>query len=232
MTLPSIESLAQAARQELSVSAVREIPLGLIDPISGPAGTLEYDHGDGISITGGFVYRGSLIPELYGKYVFGDLALRAAPSRADGRLFYADLTSGEIDEFLLPQFTGGVLPNGLTIHGFGEDGNGELYALATNSPSSGTGGIVYAVRSVPEPESVTLLIAAGLALSIPRRRERYLHHSSHLDYQSGRTRNFPTFGQRFSYPHRLSFAGTEWAYGTTAKHRHTELYCLWPGPEV
>ena len=36
---------------------------------------MQYDHGDGISITGGFVYRGSGIPELFGKYVFGDLAL-------------------------------------------------------------------------------------------------------------------------------------------------------------
>ena len=52
------------------------VPADMIDPISGPLGTLEYDHGDGIAITGGFVYRGSAIPELYGKYVFGDLAIR------------------------------------------------------------------------------------------------------------------------------------------------------------
>src|SRR3989337_23135 len=64
------------------------MPVGLIDPISGPLGPLEYDHGDGISITGGFVYRGSTIPELFGKYVFGDLALRNLPPRVDGRLFY------------------------------------------------------------------------------------------------------------------------------------------------
>ena len=57
----------------------------MIDPISGPLGTLEYDHGDGISITGGFVYRGSDIPELYGKFVFGDLALRIAQT-VTGRL--------------------------------------------------------------------------------------------------------------------------------------------------
>jgi glucose/arabinose dehydrogenase len=127
------------------------VPAGLIDPIVGTLGTLEYDHGDGISITGGFVYRGTAIPELYGKYVFGDLALRVAPPRVDGRLFYADLTTGIINVFLLPQFpvvsAAGVLPNGLTVHGFGEDAAGELYAMTTNTPSSGTGGIIYKFMS-------------------------------------------------------------------------------------
>jgi glucose/arabinose dehydrogenase len=119
------------------------VPAGLIDPISGPSGTLEYDHSDGISITGGFVYRGSAIPELFGKYVFGDLAIRNAPPRIDGRLFWADLATGEIFEFLLPQFLNNRLPNQLTVHGFGQDGHGELYAMVTNTPSNGTGGIVY-----------------------------------------------------------------------------------------
>jgi glucose/arabinose dehydrogenase/plastocyanin len=120
------------------------VPAGLIDPISGPQGTLEYDHNEGISITGGFVYRGSAIPELYGKYIFGDLALRTAPVRADGRLFYADLQAGTINTFPLPQFGGtSVLPNGLTVHGFAQDGDGELYALVTNTSANGNGGIVY-----------------------------------------------------------------------------------------
>ena len=119
-------------------------PSGLIDPISGPQGTLEYDHNEGISITGGFVYRGSAIPQLYGKYVFGDLALKTQPVRADGRLFYADLQAGTMNAFPLFQFGGSaVLPNGLTVHGFGQDADGELYALVTNTSANGIGGVVY-----------------------------------------------------------------------------------------
>jgi hypothetical protein len=146
-------------------------PAGLIDPIFGPGGTLEYDHTEGISITGGFVYRGSLIPQLFGKYVFGDLAITGSPSRIDGRLFYADLVDGTIKEFQLPEFVNGKLPNSLTVHGFGQDDNGELYAMVTNTPANGTGGIVYKLEAfVPEPGSLALTAVAGI--SILRRRRR------------------------------------------------------------
>jgi hypothetical protein len=137
------------------------VPAGMIDPLSGPQGTLEYDHSDGISITGGFVYRGTDIPELFGKYVFGDLAIRGGP-RIDGRLFYADLASGEIFEFRLPLLLDDKLPDRLTVHGFGEDGPGELTAMVTNTPPNGTGGIVYQLsRVVPiefvfKPETILL----------------------------------------------------------------------------
>src|SRR5258706_7761423 len=125
------------------------IHAGLIDPITGTLGTLEYDHNDGISIIGGFVYRGAAIPELFGKFVFGDLALKTAPVRADGRIFYADLQTGLIKAFPLPQFGGSaILPNGLTVHGFGQDADGELYALVTNTSANGTGGIVYKIAAV------------------------------------------------------------------------------------
>jgi glucose/arabinose dehydrogenase len=146
------------------------LPAGLIDPITGTLGTLEYDHQDGISITGGFVYRGTAIPELFGKYVFGDLALRSSPTRADGRLFYADLQTGLIKEFLIPQFVNDQIPNGLTVHGFGQDANGELYVMATNTPANGKGGIVYRLAAVPEPASVVLLLVAlAWSLAIHRR---------------------------------------------------------------
>ena len=49
----------------------------------------------------------------------------------------------------LAQFGGtAVLPNGLTVHGFGQDGEGELYALVTNTSADGNGGIVYKLLPV------------------------------------------------------------------------------------
>jgi glucose/arabinose dehydrogenase len=130
------------------------LPAGLIDPISGTLGTLEYDHNEGISITGGFVYRGTAIPELYGKYIFGDLALQASPVRANGRIFYANLQTGQIKAFPLAQFGGSaILPNGLTVHGFGQDAAGEIYALVTDTPANGNGGLVY--KLVPLRLAVT-----------------------------------------------------------------------------
>ncbi|MDB6059819.1 MAG: Glucose/sorbosone dehydrogenase-like protein [Verrucomicrobiales bacterium] len=123
-------------------------PPDLIDPITGPLGILEYDHNNGISITGGFVYRGTDMPELYGKYIFGDLALIPSPTRINGRIFYADLQLGTINVFTLPQFGSEILPNGQTVHGFGQDANGELYAMATSTAPNGSGGVVYKLASV------------------------------------------------------------------------------------
>lgn len=41
----------------------------LIDPI------FEYNHGEGLSITGGVVYRGDALPDLKGAYIYGDFVL-------------------------------------------------------------------------------------------------------------------------------------------------------------
>ena len=129
------------------------LPAGLIDPISGTLGTLEYDHNEGISITGGFVYRGTAIPELYGKYIFGDLALVTTPVRVNGRyLLRRSADAGQIKAFPWAQFGGSaILPNGLTVHGFGQDADGEIYALVTNTSANGTGGIAVYIVGRPTP---------------------------------------------------------------------------------
>lgn len=145
-------------------------PAGLTDPITFTSPTvtniLEYDHNNGISITGGFVYRGSAVPELYGKYIFGDLALIPAPTRINGRLFYADLQLATINVFFLPQFNSDILPNGQTCHGFGQDGNGELYVMATSTPANGNGGVVYKIFSARLNLQVTNN-QVGLSWSVP-----------------------------------------------------------------
>ena len=92
---------------------------GLIDPV------VEYDHTDAageeirVAIIGGYVYRGSLIPDLVGKYVCADLK---------GFVFVADLVTGEISQ---------LLHLGTFIKGIGEDADKELYL--TTSTTEGTG---------------------------------------------------------------------------------------------
>ena len=56
---------------------------GIGTPVTPVYPVAEYSHLDGDAISSGFVYRGSLMPELNGKYIFGDITT--------GRLFYADL---------------------------------------------------------------------------------------------------------------------------------------------
>ncbi len=57
----------------------------------------------------------------------------------------------------------------MTVHGFGQDGHGELYALVTNTPANGTGGILYKFVAVPEPATVSLLLIALSGALIARR---------------------------------------------------------------
>lgn len=72
-----------------------------------------YFHSFGLSsITGGYVYRGSEIPFLYGKYLFGDLG--------SGKIYVYDPENS--DTFVLFQ-----APTSMAPITFGEDVNGEIY---------------------------------------------------------------------------------------------------------
>ena len=76
----------------------------------------EYDHGSGCSITGGYVYRGSRLPSLYGAYVYADYC--------SGRIWALRYDGSEVTEHLQ------ILDSSLSIPSFGEDPAGELYVLA------------------------------------------------------------------------------------------------------
>jgi glucose/arabinose dehydrogenase len=119
------------------------------EPLHAPI--LDYDHGHGTSITGGYVYRGSRLPELTGQYIFGDWTgywaqdatrvLAATPSTTGGGQWtYAEITlvvpgGGNAGRFLLS---------------FGQDASGELYVLTSESsgPAGSTGRVL---RLVPAP---------------------------------------------------------------------------------
>lgn len=77
--------------------------------------------------------------------------------------------SCRLQRALLPQFANGDLPFGLTVHGFGEDSFGELYALVTNTPANGTGGVVFQIAAIPEPAEWVLLCLGLAVLPVLRR---------------------------------------------------------------
>ena len=115
------------------------VPAGLVDPVA------EYDHDEGVAVVGGFVYRGSAIPALAGRYVFGDFA---GGGPGSGRLFYLD-AENRIHGL---DIGGGSDAAPVTVNGFGEDAAGELYVMgnATGRPF-GDGGRVLRLVPAPEP---------------------------------------------------------------------------------
>ena len=86
----------------------------------------EYDHQDGRSVTGGFVYRGSRIPALQGKYVFADFA--GGDMVTSPRLFVGDLNTGQFEQLVLAAGS----TNLSQPVSFGEDSDGELYIVTVD----------------------------------------------------------------------------------------------------
>ena len=82
-----------------------DVPEGMTPPLH------EYPHSVGTAVMGGFVYRGSAIPQLRGAYVFGDVEGKVWAFTTDG------VVRLDIDDV-------GYL------FGWGQDANGELYLLS------------------------------------------------------------------------------------------------------
>ncbi|MEP0545624.1 MAG: PQQ-dependent sugar dehydrogenase [Rhodothermales bacterium] len=76
----------------------------------------EYDRSDGRSVTGGYVYRGTALPELVGTYIYGDFISGKVWSLA------VDPVSGAVANTEL-------LDADFLLSSFGEGADGELYVL-------------------------------------------------------------------------------------------------------
>ncbi|MBI5154773.1 PQQ-dependent sugar dehydrogenase [Candidatus Poribacteria bacterium] len=95
---------------------------------------VEYNHTQGNSVTGGYVYYGSRLPELYGNYVYGDFG--------SGRIWALRYDGSSVSG---PDIL--VSDSGLSISSFGQDSSGEVYIVSYD------GGIYRFVRSSPPPAS-------------------------------------------------------------------------------
>ncbi|MEP0860130.1 MAG: PQQ-dependent sugar dehydrogenase [Ignavibacterium sp.] len=78
----------------------------------------EYSHSDGISVTGGYVYRGQNVSELYGKYIYGDYGSRKVWS-----LLYDGVN---------PPTNTLITTAAGPITSFGVDENNELHLVSSN----------------------------------------------------------------------------------------------------
>ncbi len=103
----------------------------------------DYPRGDGVSVTGGYVYRGRMYPELQGTYLFGDYG--------SGRIW--GLTETGQGNWIRTQ----LLPSGLPISSFGEDEAGEVYVVNHS-------GSIFRMRVTnPQPASSRSLLIPSSA---------------------------------------------------------------------
>ena len=95
-------------RGRTAIRARRPPGLTLVDPV------LEYDHGQGCAVTGGYVYRGQALPAWQGIYLFADYC--------SGQVWAARNQNG--------QWSGKPLfSTGASVTAFGQDEAGEVYLL-------------------------------------------------------------------------------------------------------
>ncbi|XP_039249478.2 HHIP-like protein 2 [Styela clava] len=129
-----------------------------------------YDHTVGISVMGGQVYRGCQMPNMKGKYIFGDLL---------GKIFQLEEDSqGKWMNETICIGSANICKNGGLqstranfILSFGEDENGELYIIGTDDFSPGnTAGRIYRLIDpsrrgdpdiCPNPKAKGVILGAG-----------------------------------------------------------------------
>jgi glucose/arabinose dehydrogenase len=114
--------------------------VALTDPILELNNAANPDGGVATTIIGGYVYRGSSLPQLQGSYLFGSFSQSSAP---DGLVYTSAPGSGtrSFKPLVIPGYENGI---GQYIKGFGQDAAGEVYVLCSGvSGPSGNSGKVY-----------------------------------------------------------------------------------------
>ena len=92
----------------------------------------QFDHDEGVAISGGFEYRGTAVPQLVGKYLFGDIA--------SGKLFFVNMKDLKLGKQAtikkwkisfngVPTTLAQLCGNSRVEIRFGMDSKGELYIL-------------------------------------------------------------------------------------------------------
>ncbi|HAW96192.1 MAG: glucose sorbosone dehydrogenase [Phycisphaerae bacterium] len=109
-------------RQRRGSNPDADVDQNMIDPVA------EYSHREGLSVTGGNVYRGSEYPQLEGVYLYADYAFGTVWGlRRDG------------DEFIGPVEV--LRKPGSLISSFGEANDGTIYAVSFEQSEQGPGAI-------------------------------------------------------------------------------------------
>ena len=105
--------------------------------------TAQPDGCKGISVTGGYVYRGSQA-DWDGKYIFGDWSKSFAAM--DGQIFFA--TKGDGDQWTMEVATTDMEGKNPYVLAFAQDADGEVYAL-TSVTTGPVGGLDTIYKIVP-----------------------------------------------------------------------------------
>jgi glucose/arabinose dehydrogenase len=202
-------------------------PPGLIDPIAEYNTADDLDNNeDGRAVVGGFVYRGSAIPGLVGRYVFGDFSrfTEAGVPNNDGSLFFLNkknvVQKNQIKQSKIVEFQLADQDRlGKAVLGFGQDAHGELYVMAndTGVPFGAgpdldipTGVVLRIAKADPDSAQTTSESAQTSSESDQTSSESAPNFGTHL---SGREQNPPldtrAQGQAIF---QLSKDGTELAF--------------------
>ncbi len=134
----------------------------------------------GASITGGYVYRGSAIPGLQGKYVFGDYAANGINAGGGVLLGMEETSPGVFALNNGPLNVANPLPANARIYCFGTDDSGEIY-FATKT----TSGVLALDGGKPAGTIYKIQAAPTTTLNLPPSKDNTMYEEGNLSNGKG-----------------------------------------------